>query len=394
MPRVALAQRPARTFGRYGYGVDWPIRYEELEPYYCAAEDLMGVAGPVLGPSPRSRPYPLPPHRLSDPDRLLAEAYPDAFFPLPSARPTQPFGDRPECCASGYCELCPIDSKHTVLNSMEALRADPRVELVLGATVEAVVIAGGTARGVSYRTAEGEAESRGDLVALGANAAFNPHLLLRSGLREAPTGQGLCEQVGVVVDVHLDGLDSFQGSTSHTGHGYMLYRRADRGRRAAALLETWNQPLLRPEPGKWRARMPLAVLFEDIPSAASRVTVDQEAPERPLLSYAGPSPHTERGIATLAEDLERVLAPLPVERVLVQPQPRASEGHILCTTPMGNDPDSSVVDRDQTHHRVRNLLVLGRSVFPTCPPANPTLTLCALSLRAAERLLRSPSRPG
>jgi len=53
---------------------------------------------------------------------------------------------------------------------------------------------------------------------------------------------------------------------------------------------------------------------------------------------------------------------------------------------MGRDPKTSVVDADLRHHRVRNLLVLGSSTFPTCPPANPTLTLAALSLRAARRL--------
>jgi choline dehydrogenase-like flavoprotein len=54
---------------------------------------------------------------------------------------------------------------------------------------------------------------------------------------------------------------------------------------------------------------------------------------------------------------------------------------------MGDDPATSVVDRQLVHHRVRNLLVLGGSVFPTISPSNPTLTICALSLRAADTLL-------
>ncbi|MCB9617712.1 MAG: GMC family oxidoreductase [Sandaracinus sp.] len=51
---------------------------------------------------------------------------------------------------------------------------------------------------------------------------------------------------------------------------------------------------------------------------------------------------------------------------------------------MGHDPESSVIDRDLVHHRVRNLFVLGAGAFPCATPANPTLTLAALSLRAAE----------
>jgi choline dehydrogenase-like flavoprotein len=53
---------------------------------------------------------------------------------------------------------------------------------------------------------------------------------------------------------------------------------------------------------------------------------------------------------------------------------------------MGTDPNNSVVDRQLLHHRIRNLAVLGGGAFPTCPAANPTLTLSALSLWAAERL--------
>jgi choline dehydrogenase-like flavoprotein len=56
---------------------------------------------------------------------------------------------------------------------------------------------------------------------------------------------------------------------------------------------------------------------------------------------------------------------------------------------MGQSAADSVVDDALVHHRVRNLLVLGSGVFPTAPPANPTLTITALSLRAADRLFAS-----
>ena len=54
---------------------------------------------------------------------------------------------------------------------------------------------------------------------------------------------------------------------------------------------------------------------------------------------------------------------------------------------MGNDAASSIVDRHLVHHRIRNLLVLGASAFPTASPAYPTLTLSALSLWATDHLL-------
>jgi choline dehydrogenase-like flavoprotein len=54
---------------------------------------------------------------------------------------------------------------------------------------------------------------------------------------------------------------------------------------------------------------------------------------------------------------------------------------------MGSDPTSSVVDRYLVHHKVRNLLVLGASAFPTASPSYPTLTVAALSLWAADHQL-------
>ena len=88
-----------------------------------------------------------------------------------------------------------------------------------------------------------------------------------------------------------------------------------------------------------------------------------------------------------------MLDALPVERyrILRRAAP-STEGHILGTTSMGDDPTTSVVDRHLIHHRVRNLLVLGGSVFPTISPANPTLTISALSLWAADRLMGAPKR--
>ena len=57
----------------FDYGADWPISYEELEPYYCEAEAFIGVSG-TDDDNPfapwRSKPYPLPPFDLSYDDLI------------------------------------------------------------------------------------------------------------------------------------------------------------------------------------------------------------------------------------------------------------------------------------------------------------------------------------
>ena len=372
----------------YGVGTDWPLSYDELEEFYCHAEALMAVSGPADGsPQPRSQPYPQPPHRFSQPDKLLKKAYPELFFNQPTARARLATAQRPACCASGVCHLCPIDAKFTVLNEMGHLYADPRVTLVLEAAVQNVETTGRTARGVRYIKDGIETQAQGQLVVLGANALFNPHILLRSGLSHPLLGKFLHEQVAVTATIDLDGVDNFQGSTSITGHGYMLYDGPHRSQRAGCLIESWNVPTLRLERGKWRQRLVLKFLFEDLPAPHNHVRIATGDPTQPETVYRHHSEYAQRGIDALSEALPELLHPLSVEKINLDPRPSPTENHILGTTPMGTDPHRSIVDRGLVHHQVRNLLVLGGGAFPTSSPVNPTLTLSALSLWAAHHLL-------
>ncbi len=378
---------------RYGVGVDWPVSYDELEPYYCETEDLMAVSGPSDdSPFPRSRPYPQPPHGFSDVDLVLKKAFPDSFFHQPCARPTQATANgRPPCCGSSVCRLCPIDSKFTVQNELAGLFQDPRVTVAFGARVEQVEVVGDVARGVQYiDEPTGKTQVvRGDLFVLGANALFNPYLLLRSGLSGPEVGRGLVEQVSVGARIHLDGLNNFQGGTAITGHSYLDYGGVHRRDRAACLIETWNAPTLRDERGKWRQVLEMKLVFEDFRQQHNRVHVSEENPDMPCARHIDRSPLSNRGLEEARNIVDRLIAPLPVESVSIKLPPNRTESHIMGTTVMGNDPKTSVVDGDLLHHRVRNLVVPGSGVFPTASPANPTLTLSALSMRSARRILGS-----
>ena len=376
-----------KLFSTWGQGRDWPIGYDDLEPFYCDAEDLIAVSGDsTSGPHVRSRPYPLPPHRFSRVDELLQASYPRAFFHQPCARPSRQVSKRPRCCASGICSTCPIDSKFTVLNELrDQFERDERVTLVFGANVTSIEHTGTAASGVHYVRDGKDEFVRGSLIALGANAIFNPYLLLRSDLDDGVVGRGLIEQVELACDVNLDGVDNFQGSTASCGIGYMLHDGEHRRDHAAALMLTLNMPALRMERGKWRQRLRFGWIIEDLPQARNRVSIDP-GDGRPAVNFDGHSEYTQRGIDHIRELTPKIIGVLPVEKLTINQALNKTSSHILCTTPMGNDPATSVVDRNLVHHRLRNLLVLGSSTFPTCPPANPTLTLSALSLRCAEQL--------
>lgn len=377
---------------RYGVGRDWPITYDDLEAYYDAAERLLMVSGPDETAFPRRGPYPQPPHRLSDMDRLLARTFPGLYHAQPTARAREKTANRPACCTTGTCTICPVNAKFTVLNELSHLYADPRVTLLTEATVETVETTGGVASGVTYNRKGAAASATADLVALGANALFNPLILLRSGLDHPLLGRRLHEQVSVGAVIDLDGPDNYNGSTSITANGYMLYDGDHRRQRAACLIESLNTPhasnlpALRNERGQWRQRLVLKFIFEDMPDEANGVALNPDDPARPVVSHGPRSDYAQRSIDALPGLIDDLFRDLPVTHIAIDPRPATSEGHILGTTVMGDDPATSVIDRHLIHHTVRNLVVLGSGAYPAGSPTNPTLTLCALSLWAGEYL--------
>ncbi|MEM7033082.1 MAG: GMC oxidoreductase [Chloroflexota bacterium] len=209
----------------------------------------------------------------------------------------------------------------------------------------------------------------------------------RSNIEHPFLGKYLNEQVSSEVIVDLDGLDNFQGSTSITGHGYMLYDGDHRKEYAACLIETFNIPQIRIEPGKWRQRMRLKFVFEDLPQEENYVKFNPDKPDKPETIFAGNSEYALKAMDRLPSLLPDLLAPLPIEKIHPPHGLSITEAHILGTTVMGDDPETSIVDKHLVHHQLRNLLVLGGGVFPTSSPSNPTLTISALSLWAAHHLL-------
>lgn len=376
-----------RTKSLYGVGEDWPLGYDDLEPYYVRVEHAMGIAGAEGGPFPRSRPYRFPPHRFNGFDEVLAKKYPGLHIPFPSARSSSAESGRPVCCASGVCSVCPVGSKFQIDLHMGRLYDDPRITLRLEAEVERVLIEGGRVTGVQYRQGGREQQAAAELVAVGAHAIMTPFILLRSGLDDPALGRYLNEQISRDVQVDLDGVDNYGGGQAVTGLGAMFLDGGFRKERPACLIENWNVPWLRAERGRWRQRALLKFVFEDLPGADNRVSLAPEDAAKPALHYARASAYLQAGLDGLPRLVEELLAGLPVESYQILPKEGiGGSAHIQGTTRMGRDPATSVVDADLRHHRYRNLLALGGGSFPTCPAANPTLTLSALSMRAAERL--------
>lgn len=371
----------------HGVGEDWPFDYSTLEPYLVEVETHMGISGEASSHYPRSAPYPMQPHNLNAFDRLIKNKYGDLHIAMPSARANDFSYGRAKCCNNGVCSVCPVGAKFQVDLHMRSLFEDKRVTLKLDTSVEQITIQNNIARGVECREGGQLVHYKGNFVAIGAHAVMSPFILLNSGIEQYALGRYLSEQISVDVRVNLENVENFDGGQRVTGLGAMFVNEGDRDKVPSCLVENYNVPWLRAEFGKWRHTGLLKFVLEDIPEPDKRVTAGVNG--KPNIEYAQHSDYMIRGINNINTRVERLLDGLPVEDFKIEQKEHGNLGgsaHIQGTMRMGNDPETSVVDKNLINHKIRNLACLGSGAFPTCPAANPTLILSALSIKSARAI--------
>ncbi len=422
-----------RLRSRFGRGLDWPLDYAELEPWYGKAEAALGVAGPAGEDplSPRSTPYPLPAIPTSYLDRRLAEALAGTPYAgvqaTPQARNSRPYRDRPACCGSASCiPLCPIGAKYDAALHCETAEAKG-ARLLDGAFVVGLETGaqGGITRAKVRFAAGGEAEVKAKVFVLAAHAIESPRLLLNSASETYPGGlANASDQVGRNLMDHpvqlswalaKEPLYPWRGPLSTAG--IETPRAGDfRGERPAFRIEIlnagWSWPTGAPEStarsliaqglrgealdralrNRTSRQIALSSLIEQLPNSDNRIDLDPHLTDhygvpRPRIHYAIDD-YCRAGLEAARQAHNDVLQRLGVDEVRHTPEIKSAQ-HIIGTLRMGDDPDHSVVDPDLRAHQHRNLFVLGSSVFPTSAVANPTLTIAALALRAVAPIRRS-----
>lgn len=365
----------------YGVGVDWPISYDDLEPFYKMAESELMIAGSEDMLYKNFSGYPLPAHRMNRFDLLMKQKFPNHYFTQPTARPSINIGNRSRCCATGVCNLCPVDSKFTITNSLKNIYEKSNVDIIFGAKAYEIKH-NQKVDSLSYFKDGKSYSVSSKAVILGANALFNPYILINSGLNHPWLGKGLSEQISINVDIYLKDVDSLNGSTLITGLGYMLYDNKSRKDYSGALIEFINVTRkLRMEKGKLTHIAPIRVILEDLPDQRNYVDIVNN---KPRANYSGHSEYVTKAIKNLTVNLESVFMNLDFVESIQIGSENVSDAHIIGTVRMGDTIDQGVVNKYQQHHELPNLFVLGGSSFPTMSPANPTLTISALSLMSAD----------
>jgi choline dehydrogenase-like flavoprotein len=417
---------------RYGVAVDWPISYDDLEPWYLAAEEALGVAGDPaddLG-SPRSGGFPLPPLGLTYLDKQIAMAVAPLGMSVrltPQARNSIAYDGRPPCCGNATCvPICPIGAKYDA--SFTARKAEQLGAQILDSSVAYFVEADSSGRitGVRFKRPDGsEHRAVGRVFIIAGNAIETPKLLLISrgdatpngvanssdmvgrhlmdhpiqlswalankplypyrsplenaGIEDFRDGPFRAERSAFRIAIGEDGW-SFPG-TAPTGVATMLMQ--EQGLRGKALAEAVGMHVAH--------EFRFAILVEQMPLPENRVTpsdkLDAIGIPRPRIDYRL-GEFVERGMAEARRVADQIFDAVGVS-FRMHGESFFGAGHNMGTYRMGTDARTSVVDVDQRTHDHPNLFLLGAGVFPTTGTANPTLTLSALALRAVGAIRRT-----
>jgi glucose dehydrogenase len=402
-----------------GVGVDWPIDYAELEPWYGKAEVCLGVSGDSeldLG-SPRSSSYPLPPIPTAVVDAIVNRAGGSLQVqarPLPQARNSKPYQGRPRCCGAASCiPICPIGAKYD---------AGVHVKLAEAAGAEVLhdSVVTGFERGSDRRVravrvvrADGsEFTVQGRIFVLAAHAVETPRLLLHSELANSSdqVGRNLmggsaqmswCLATEPVFPYRApqatSGFFDFRGGSERTRRSGFLTTISTDGWPGGAPTQIVGRFLAKGLKGRAlreavadhvSRQVALVSTCEQLPQAQNRVTLARNWPDssgvpRPRVEFRS-SEYTNLGLVAAKDFHQKLFDAMKGEE---QNHAIATDpAYILGTTRMGDDPAESVVDRDLVCHDHPNLLLVGSGVFPTTGTSPPTLTVAALALRAAAHV--------
>jgi len=436
-----LHEKDFEMNSRYGLAEDWPIGYETLRPYYAESERQLGVAGSRDNPfgPPRETDFPMDAFPRSHSDTLFERACEELDIEthtVPQARNSEVYDGRSQCVGFSTCiPVCPSGAKYS--GDVHIRKAEANGARVIDrAPVQRLEHddAGESVTAAIYATPDGQrARVTARQFVIAAGTVETARLLLLSASDRYPNG--LANSSGVVGHYFMEhpGIEAsglvdeppnanpigfhttethqfYDHETAFPGSLKLEFRNANptslpdmalRGGDSSlredvldvATGDAWGDELvgLLQEAMEGRTRLAVLASAEQLPLWENTVSLDHSKTD----DFGNPVPDVsfsvgERARRTLehAEEILRdIMDELGATDVTVDSihDPRHASHH-MGTTRMGTDPDASVVDSRLRTHDLSNLTTASGSVFVTAGAMNPTLTIAALSLKAAEHI--------
>ncbi|MGA7343004.1 MAG: GMC family oxidoreductase [Terracidiphilus sp.] len=413
---------------------DWPISYDDLEPYYEKAEHEIGISGDDSGTpfhGPRRRPLPMPPlppnreFQILEPAAKRLGLHP---IPIPMARNSVPYNGRAPCMRCRWCVgfACEVDAKNGSQNTViPAALATGNCELRTECMAREILTDDrGRARGIAYYDASGRLQEQpSDIVVVSACAIESARLLLNSKNRLFPNGLGnRYDRVGRNLQGHhytgaigFFDFDTYDGVGPGASIAISDYNHGTAGLCGGGMLANEfirlpiqmvdRMPVDTPRWGLahkqamrrfFKRNIVVMGPTQQIPTADARVTLDAAVRDRwgmPVARISGNvHPHTFEIGLVQARRAEAWLKEAGAASTLInagKPTTVSAGQHQAGTCRMGNDPQGSVVNRNCQLHDVDNVFVIDSSVHVTNGGFNPALTIMAIAYFASDALVRN-----
>jgi choline dehydrogenase-like flavoprotein len=405
-----------RLHSEFGVGVDWPLGYADLEPYYTELEQFLGISGP----SPylwdaHDQPYPLPPLPLNGAAQLMEAACATLGIrtsPAPNAALSAPYfqpgvGWRKACTNRGFCQAgCSIGAKASMDVTFIPIALQNGAEVRPECFVTQIETdKAGAVTGIVYTQNGREMRQPCRNVFLCAGAIETPRLLLLNNLANGSgqVGRNFMAHTAIQLwgqfdadirpykgipgsliseDTHRPKDADFAGGYLLQSIGVMPVTYATQFARAEGI---WGEKLRKHMRG-YNHVAGINICGDCLPYDQNFLELSAETDVRGV-----PKPRVH---FTAGENEKRMTAHGEKLMRAIWAEAGAKEvwaleryAHIIGTCRMGDDPNTSVVNADGAAHDVPGLFIVDNSVFPSALSVNPALTIMALSLRAADRFL-------
>jgi choline dehydrogenase-like flavoprotein len=411
---------------------DWPITYQELEPYYDKVEWAFGVSGQAGAnkyEGPRSRGYPCPP---LPPTRYNHKFYEGCAklgynaFPTPAAALSRPYNGRPATVQSAFAQQHgdPTGTRSNMLTTfIPAALATGNLDLRPNSYVHEITVDdAGRAKSALYLDADGDfLEQEATVFMLACGAVESARLLLLSRSGHFPNGLANgSDQVGrnatfheysAAIGAFADPVYGWAGGGYVGASTFEFIEHRDQDFAGGCHVACagvgiplpisfslpdkplWGKAMKAADRQFFNHTMAVGLVLHDLPQATNRVELDETVKDAWGLPVARITHHPHPNdlaqgrwiIDRNAEILEAAGATKVWKVYITKVTGNCSHQH--GTLRMGTDPETSVLDKNCRAHEVPNIYGIDGGPFPTSTGVNPTLTIMANAWRVAEGIL-------
>ena len=403
-----------------GVGVDWPISYWDLKPYYELMELELPVSGPSYYPWGDPHGYPYGPHPMGGVGDVLISGCTKLGIGVSAGGPVAILNgsraDRPHCIYRGFCiQGCKVGAKASTLITHVPDAIQNGAEIRANCMVSRIHM-GQDRRvtGVSYFDEEGrEHFQKAKAVVVAGYSIETPRLLLNSacpgfenGLANSSdcVGRYLMAQAGNVVLGRFEQLvRMYKAPPAHALTEEFYETDPKRGFARGFAIQTvgplpiafakqmmtakgawgWGLRSVMMDYNHWAA---LGFLGEILPHKENRVQVVDEKDQHgiPITKMTFNLYENDKKLIEFGKNKTMDVMRAAGAQEVVQ---EARYAHLVGAARMGSDPETSVVDKFGRTHDIANLFICDGSVMPTQGSANPGLTIMCLAARTADYMI-------